>query len=62
MDGGKGDVSQRGKIEVYGRTGKQLPPGWVIDEQGNTRIDTNQILFKLVMGKASLIQYHFDFE
>ena len=27
-------VSQRGKIEVYGRPGKQLPPGWVINRVG----------------------------
>ena len=47
-------VSQRGKIEVYGRAGKQLPPGWVIDEQGNTRTDTDQILIDLVKGKAAL--------
>ena len=33
-------VSQRGKIEVYGRAGKDVPPGWVIDESGNTRVDT----------------------
>ena len=47
-------VSQRGKIEVYGRAGKELPPGWVIDEQGNTRTDTIQILEDLVKGKAAL--------
>ena len=28
-------VTQRGKIEVYGRAGKDLPHGWVIDENGN---------------------------
>ena len=47
-------VSQRGKIEVYGRAGKELPPGWVIDENGNTRTDTLQILEDLVKGKAAL--------
>ena len=47
-------VSQRGKIEVYGRAGKELPPGWVIDENGNTRTDTVQILEDLVKGKAAL--------
>ena len=47
-------VSQRGKIEVYGRAGKELPPGWVIDENGNTRTDTEQILIDLVKGKAAL--------
>jgi L-2-hydroxycarboxylate dehydrogenase (NAD+) len=47
-------VSQRGKIEWYEREGKQLPPGWVIDEQGRTRTDTAQILKDLVKGTAAL--------
>ncbi len=47
-------VSQRGKIEVYGRAGKELPPGWVIGEDGKTRTDTDQILVDLTNGKAAL--------
>ena len=47
-------VSQRGKIEVYGRAGKDIPPGWVIDENGNTRTDTEGILKDLTLGKAAL--------
>ena len=47
-------VSQRGKIEVYGRAGKAIPPGWVIDESGNTRTDTDGILKDLTLGKAAL--------
>ncbi|MGX8677756.1 MAG: Ldh family oxidoreductase [Sphaerochaetaceae bacterium] len=47
-------VSQRGKIEVYGRAGKQLPPGWVIGLDGKTRTDTDQILVDLTCGKAAL--------
>ena len=47
-------VSQRGKIEVYARAGKELPPGWVIDSAGNTRTDTEQILIDLVKGTAAL--------
>jgi len=47
-------ISQRGKIEVYDRENKELPPGWVIDEQGNTRTDTHQILEDLVKGTAAL--------
>ena len=47
-------VSQRGKIEVYGRAGKDIPPGWVIDESGNTRTDTEGILRDLTLGKAAL--------
>ncbi len=47
-------VSQRGKIEVYGRAGKDLPAGWVIDENGQTRTDTAQVLIDLTKGKAAL--------
>ncbi len=47
-------ITQRGKIEVYEREGKDLPPGWVIDDQGNTRTDTVQVLKDLVTGKAAL--------
>jgi L-2-hydroxycarboxylate dehydrogenase (NAD+) len=47
-------VSQRGKIEVYDRLGKDVPPGWVIDEQGNTRTDTHRILADLTKGSAAL--------
>ncbi|MDD4011385.1 MAG: Ldh family oxidoreductase [Sphaerochaetaceae bacterium] len=47
-------VTQRGKIEVYGRAGKQLPAGWVIDENGESRTDTQQVLVDLTTGKAAL--------
>lgn len=47
-------TAQRGKIEVYGRSGKELPEGWVIGEEGETRTDTLQILKDLSTGKAAL--------
>lgn len=47
-------ITQRGKIEVYDRAGKELPLGWVIDENGNARTDTHQILKDLVKGTAAL--------
>ena len=47
-------VTQRGKIEHYARMGKPLPPGWVIDEEGRTRSDTDQVLVDLTRGKAAL--------
>ena len=47
-------VSQRGKIEVYGRAGKKLPEGWVLDNEGKTRTDTIQVLKDLTTGKAAL--------
>ena len=47
-------VTQRGKIEVYGRAGKDLPHGWVIDENGRDRTDTAAVLEDLTRGKAAL--------
>jgi LDH2 family malate/lactate/ureidoglycolate dehydrogenase len=47
-------ITQRGKIEVYGRAGKQLPPGWVIGSDGSTRTDTDQVLKDLTTGEAAL--------
>ncbi len=47
-------LTQRGKIEVYDRAGKDLPEGWVIDQSGKTRTDTHQILKDLVKGTAAL--------
>lgn len=47
-------VSQRGKIESYARMGKQLPPGWVIDLDGNDRTDTEQVLIDLTRDRAAL--------
>ena len=47
-------IAQRGKIEVYDRAEKEIPPGWVIGEDGKTRTDTHQILQDLKIGKAAL--------
>ncbi len=47
-------VTQRGKIEVYGRAGKELPEGWVIGHDGTTRTDTQQVLKDLTTGQAAL--------
>ncbi|MFA5446886.1 MAG: Ldh family oxidoreductase [Sphaerochaeta sp.] len=47
-------VTQRGKIEVYGRADKELPEGWVIDREGKTRTDTQQVLKDLTTGMAAL--------
>ncbi len=48
-------ISQRGKVEVYGRAEKPTPEGWAIDEEGKTYTDTKQLLVDLVDGKASMI-------
>jgi len=47
-------ITQRGKIEVYDRAEKEIPPGWVIGQDGKTRTDTHQILQDLKTGKAAL--------
>lgn len=47
-------TSQRGKIEKYDRENKPLPEGWVIDDEGNVRTDTKQVLIDLTKGKAAL--------
>lgn len=47
-------ITQRGKIEVYERAGKAMPPGWVIDEEGHTSTDAAQVLLDLTKGKAAL--------
>ncbi|MBN1780277.1 Ldh family oxidoreductase [bacterium] len=48
-------VSQRGKIEVYARTGKPLPAGWVVGEDGRYRTDAAQVLDDLIKGRAALV-------
>ncbi|MGO8692389.1 MAG: Ldh family oxidoreductase [Rectinemataceae bacterium] len=47
-------VTQRGKIELYDRLGKELPDGWVIGQDGRYRHDTHQVLADLVKDKAAL--------
>jgi L-2-hydroxycarboxylate dehydrogenase (NAD+) len=47
-------ISQRGKIEVYAREGKEMPEGWVVDSEGNTKTDPNQALKDLINGEAAL--------
>jgi len=47
-------LTQRGKIEVYGRADKDLPEGWVIDQSGSSRSDTQAILDDLNTGTAAL--------
>ena len=47
-------VTQRGKIELYDRLGKDLPDGWVIGQDGKYRHDTKQVLVDLTKDKAAL--------
>jgi L-2-hydroxycarboxylate dehydrogenase (NAD+) len=45
---------QRGKVEIYDRIDKEMPPGWVIGEDGRTKTNAHQTLDDLMTGKAAL--------
>ncbi len=47
-------LTQRGKIELYAREGKDCPQGWVIDQNGESKTDSRQILNDLTGGRAAL--------
>lgn len=47
-------VAQRGKIELYAKNGKQLPPGWVINHNGEIVMDAKKALEGLSNGTAAL--------
>ena len=48
-------IMQRGKIEQYAREGKECPPGLIIDRQGGTMTDPQEILQALIKGEAALV-------
>jgi L-2-hydroxycarboxylate dehydrogenase (NAD+) len=47
-------IVQRGKVELYARTGKDLHKGWVIDENGESKTNSSDVLEDLIAGKAAL--------
>jgi len=47
-------ITQRGKIELYAREGKEMPKGWVIDENGNSKTNSSEALDDFIKGKAAL--------
>lgn len=47
-------ITQRGKIELYAREGKELPKGWVIDENGESSTNPVEVLKDLTAGRAAL--------
>lgn len=47
-------ITQRGKVELYARLGKDLPKGWVIDENGECKTDSREVLKDLISGHAAL--------
>jgi L-2-hydroxycarboxylate dehydrogenase (NAD+) len=46
-------ITQRGKVEVYARQGKEMPKGWVIDENGESKTNSQEVLQDLIAGKAA---------
>jgi L-2-hydroxycarboxylate dehydrogenase (NAD+) len=48
-------ITQRGKIEVLARVGQEIPKGLVIDRNGNSTTDGEQVLRDLIDGKAALV-------
>ena len=47
-------ITQRGKIEYYARSGKEVPAGMVIGRDGKAKTDSQQILKDLTQGHAAL--------
>ncbi len=47
-------VSQRGKFEYYAKSGKELPKGWVIDKNGQSKTNATEVLEDLISGRAAL--------
>lgn len=47
-------IAQRGKIELYAREGRELPQGWVVDQQGKAVTDARAALSALSSGSAAL--------
>jgi len=47
-------ITQRGKVELYAREGKELTKGWVIDENGESKTNSSEVLKDLIAGKAAL--------
>jgi len=47
-------ITQRGKIELYAREGKELPEGWVIDKNGESKTNSREVLDDLIAGRTAL--------
>ncbi|HPA77155.1 MAG TPA: Ldh family oxidoreductase [Kiritimatiellia bacterium] len=47
-------ISQRGKIEAYARNGKDLPRGWVIGRDGESKTNAKDVLDDLTHDRAAL--------
>jgi L-2-hydroxycarboxylate dehydrogenase (NAD+) len=47
-------ITQRGKVELYAREGKEMPKGWVIDANGESKTDSVEVLKDFIKGTAAL--------
>jgi LDH2 family malate/lactate/ureidoglycolate dehydrogenase len=47
-------TTQRGKVEVYAREGRELPDGWVVGQDGRSQTNAKQVLDDLVAGTCAL--------
>jgi L-2-hydroxycarboxylate dehydrogenase (NAD+) len=47
-------ITQRGKVELYAREGKELQKGWVIDDNGESKTNSSEVLEDIIAGKAAL--------
>ena len=48
-------IIQRGKVEVYNRINKPVPPGWVVGNDGQPMTDAGEILAALPKDHAALL-------
>jgi LDH2 family malate/lactate/ureidoglycolate dehydrogenase len=47
-------ITQRGKVELYAREGREMPKGWVIDENGESKTNSIEVLEDFIKGRAAL--------
>jgi LDH2 family malate/lactate/ureidoglycolate dehydrogenase len=47
-------ITQRGKVELYAREGKEMPKGWVIDQNGESKTNSIEVLDDFLKGRAAL--------
>ncbi len=47
-------IIQRGTVELYAREHRPLPPGVVVDHEGKSKTDANEVLQDLIAGRAAL--------
>ncbi len=48
-------IVQRGKIEIYAKLNRKMPPGWVVAHDGTSKTDPHAVLADLVAGTAALL-------